>query len=163
MLHTSFDNITIRAASNLDREKVTALVSNVLAEFGLKIDPEETDADLLDIERNYLRAGGMFEVIEDERGRLLGTVGLYPVDDGTCELRKMYFVPEARGRGLGKYILERAIARAAELGFERIILETASVLKAANHLYVKYGFRPLAREHLPARADLAYILDLNPS
>ncbi|HKC63188.1 MAG TPA: GNAT family N-acetyltransferase [Pyrinomonadaceae bacterium] len=163
MLPSSFDNIIIRAASNQDGERVTALVSNILAEFGLQVDLEETDSDLRDIERNYLKAGGVFEVIEDERGNLLGTVGLYPVDESTCELRKMYFVPEARGRGLGKYILERAITRAAELGFERIVLETASVLKAANHLYVKYGFRPLRKEHLPQRADLAYILDLNPS
>ena len=163
MLPPSFDNIIIRSASNQDEERITALVSNVLAEFGLQIDLEETDADLRDIESSYLQAGGVFEVIEDEQGNLLGTVGLYPVDESTCELRKMYFVPKARGLGLGKYILERAIARAGELGFERIVLETASVLKAANHLYVKYGFRPIDKEHLPARADLAYILDLNPS
>ena len=92
---------------------------------------------------------------------LLGTVGLYPLDEGACELRKMYFTAPARGRGLGKYILERAIVQAKNLGFRRIILETASVLEAANHLYVKYGFRPLERDHLPSRADLAYILDLN--
>ena len=163
MLPPSFDNIIIRSASNQDEERITALVSNVLAEFGLQIDLEETDADLRDIESSYLQAGGVFEVIEDEQGNLLGTVGLYPIDESTCELRKMYFVPKARGLGLGKYILERAIARAGELGFERIVLETASVLKAANHLYVKYGFRPIDKEHLPARADLAYILDLNPS
>ena len=163
MLPSSFDNITIRSASNQDEERITALVSNVLAEFGLQIDLEETDADLRDIESSYLQAGGVFEVIEDEQGNLLGTVGLYPIDESTCELRKMYFVPKARGLGLGKHILERAIARAVELGFERIVLETASVLKAANHLYVKYGFRPLNKEHLPARADLAYILDLNSS
>ena len=163
MLPSSFDNIIIRSASNQDEERITALVSNVLAEFGLQIDLEETDADLRDIESSYLKAGGVFEIIEDRQGNLLGTVGLYPVDESTCELRKMYFVPKARGLGLGKYILERAIARAGELGFERIVLETASVLKAANHLYVKYGFRPIDKEHLPARADLAYILDLNPS
>lgn len=163
MLPTDFADITIRTASNQDEERITALVSNVLEEFGLQIDPLETDADLQDIEGNYLKAGGAFELIEDGLGNLLGTVGLYPVDESTCELRKMYFVPQARGRGLGKYILERAIARARELGFEKVVLETASVLKAANHIYVKYGFRPLYKEHLPQRADLAYILDLNPS
>lgn len=161
MLSPSFDNIHIRLASNRDAEKVTRLVATVLSEFGLRIDPEETDADLSDIEKSYLEAGGAFELIEDEEGNLLGTVGLYPLDKECCELRKMYFVQSARGRGLGKYILERAIAQARSLGFGKIILETASVLEAANHLYVKYGFRPLQREHLPSRADLAYILHLN--
>ena len=73
----------------------------------------------------------------------------------------MYFVKSVRGHGLGKHILERAIEQAKSLGFRKIILETASVLEAANHLYVKYGFRPFKKEHLPSRADLAYILDLN--
>ena len=64
MMPTEFDNIIIRLASNKDREKVTALVAQVLSEFGLRIDPEETDADLRDIEKNYLEAGGTFELIE---------------------------------------------------------------------------------------------------
>jgi putative acetyltransferase len=161
MLPAKFDDITIRLASNQDREKVTRHVGAVLSEFGLSLDPSGTDADLLDIEKHYLAPGGLFEIIEDERGDLLGTVGLYRLDEKSCELRKMYFAPEVRGRGLGKYVLERAVEKAKSLGFEQMILETASVLKAANHLYVKYGFRPLAREHLPSRADLAYILDLN--
>lgn len=161
MPQQTFDEIRIRQASNADVERVTALVAAVLAEFGLRVDPEETDADLRDIEKSYIEPGGMFEVIEDGAGRLLGTVGLYPAGASTCELRKMYFVAEARGRGLGKYILERAIAQAKSLGFRKIILETASVLEAANHLYRKYGFRPFEKEHLPSRADLAYILDLD--
>jgi putative acetyltransferase len=161
MMPTEFDNIIIQLASNKDREKVTALVAQVLSEFGLPLDPEETDADLRDIEKNYLEAGGMFELIEDGEGNLLGTVGLYPLDEESCELRKMYFVKSVRGHGLGKHILERAIEQAKSLGFRKIILETASVLEAANHLYVKYGFRPFKKEHLPSRADLAYILDLN--
>ena len=160
MLPANFDNITIRTATNKDGEDVTRLVASVLSEFGLSFDPEETDADLLDIEKHYLAAGGLFEIIEDERGNLLGTVGLYPLDEQSCELRKMYFAAHARGRGLGQYVLERTVEKAKSLGFEQMILETASVLKAANHLYVKYGVRPLKREHLPSRADLAYILDL---
>src|SRR4051812_42477414 len=105
-LPANFDSIKIRPASNEDEEKITALVTSVLSEFGLRIDLEETDADLRDIEKNYTEAGGTFEIIEDQQGNLLGTVGLYPLDKITCELRKMYFAPSARGRGLGKYILE---------------------------------------------------------
>src|SRR4051812_1019081 len=84
MLHPSFDDIHMRPATNRDAERVTALVSDVLAEFGLRIDPTETDADLRDIEKNYIEAGGTFELIEDERGNLLGTVGLYRLDAETC-------------------------------------------------------------------------------
>src|SRR5262245_32577122 len=154
------EHLKLRTATNQDGPQITALVASVLAEHGLQIDLQDTDADLQDIEKNYLTAGGVFEVIEDSQQNLLGTVGLYPLDRATCELRKMYFAPTLRGLGLGNFILTRAIEQARSLGFARITLETSSVLKAANHLYAKYGFRPVEKAHLPERADLAYSLDL---
>jgi putative acetyltransferase len=153
-------DLMIRSASNHDRERIKALVFRVLAEYGLESDPESTDADLEDIEGNYLDRGGMFEVIEDGHGKLLGTVGLYPMDSEACELRKMYFVPQIRGLGLGRHILKRTINEARKLGFKRVVLETSSKLEAANRLYTGFGFRLAPRDHLASRADQAYVLDL---
>src|SRR3982074_2542316 len=117
MLPSDLSHLTIRSATNNDCKRVAELVFGVLGEFGLAPDAETTDADLQDIEANYLHKGGVFEVIEDEQSNLLGSSGLYPVNKTTCELRKMYFISSARGRGLGKLVLERAIARARALGF----------------------------------------------
>lgn len=161
MTDLTLDNIIIRKANNQDINRVTALVSSVLGEYGLKIDTETTDADLQDIEKNYFEPGGFFELIEDQQGNLLGTVGLCRIDDSTCELRKMYFAPNLRGRGLGQYLMDRTLTLARELGFKKVILETSSALKAANHIYLKYGFRLFEKEHLPSRADLAYVLILS--
>ena len=160
MLPEKLAHLTIRPATNDDGERVSKLVSEVLAEFGLEADPDTTDADLKDIEANYLQRGGLFEVIEDRQSNLLGSFGLYPIDKTICELRKMYFVPSARGLGLGKQILQRAIARARELGFKQIVLETSSKLIAANRLYAKFGFEPAESDHLASRADQFYKLDL---
>jgi putative acetyltransferase len=154
------DDLIIRPATNRDRDRIIALVSQVLTEHGLQADPEGTDADLLDIEGNYIQPGGVFEVLEDGDGNLLGTVGLFPLNAETCELRKMYFVTELRGRGLGRQLLERMIARARSLGFKRITLETISVLKTAIHLYTSAGFIPIETTHITARTDQAYALDL---
>jgi len=159
MLPKDLSHLTIRSATNDDRERVAELVFGVLAEYGLEPEPETTDADLQDIEANYLQRGGLFEVIEDG-GNMLGSVGLYPINKTTCELRKMYFIPSARGLGLGKYVLERAIAGARALGFKQMVLETSSKLVAANQLYNKFGFKPMASDHLASRADQAYKLDL---
>lgn len=157
--HTISD-LHIRNATNADVDEVRTLVFSVLAEYGLEPDPETTDADLQDIEANYTKAGGMFEVIEDGAGRLVGTVGLFRVDEKTCELRKMYFVPALRGRGFGRLMLERAVNHARTLGFKRIVLETASVLEEAIRLYTRFGFRPLRSDHLAPRADRAFFFDL---
>jgi putative acetyltransferase len=53
-----------------------------------------------------------------------------------------------------------ALARAKQLGFAKITLETASVLKEAIRLYTSYGFKPCQPDHLSCRCDQAYMLDL---
>ena len=102
----------------------------------------------------------MFEILTDENGALLGTVGLYPVNDETVELRKMYFSPVLRGRGYGKQTLNRMLEKAQQLGFQKIYLETNTVLKEAIGLYQKFGFEPTEEKHSP-RCNQAFILNLN--
>jgi putative acetyltransferase len=149
--------IQIRSASNLDVERVKSLIYNVLREYGLEPEPNGTDVDLNDIEANYINRGGIFELLENEDGELFGTVGLYPMDESTVELRKMYFSKSLRGQGIGANTLQRMIEKSKELGFQRIYLETATPLKEAIHLYEKFGFKPTCEVHSP-RCDHAYEL-----
>jgi putative acetyltransferase len=150
----------IRPVTNADCAEVINLVSSVLAEFHLPFEPEAKDADLADIEGMYIQSGGVFEVLQDNRGRLLGAYGLFPLNDMTCELRKMYFLPEIRGLGLGREILTRAVSHARRLGFKVIVLETISVLDRAIRLYTRFGFVPTTMDHPNARVDQRFILEL---
>jgi GNAT superfamily N-acetyltransferase len=152
------NDLMLRAATNRDGQAVTELVVNVLTEYGLPPDPGATDADLSDLEGYY--AGGAFAVLVDANGVLLGCVGLGAIDSTTCDLRKMYLRKDVRGQGLGRRLLEHALDRARTLGFERVTLETASVLTDAVRLYTWYGFKPYPTAHLSCRCDQAYILDL---
>ena len=145
----------IREATNADAKAVKDLVFGVLASYGLKPDPSNTDRDLDDLEAHYHQNGGYFAVLEAD-GVVIGSYGIYRFSAGECELRKMYLRPEFRGRGLGKLLLEHALKRAEDLGFEVVCLETASVLKEAIALYLKYGFVPYRAEHLASRCDQAY-------
>ncbi len=151
--------IFIRSASNGDCERVQNLVFGILREYGLKPDLNGTDKDIADIEGHYTNRGGIFEIIENEAGELLGTCGLYPMNNETIELRKMYFSPKLRGQGFGKKTLQRMIEKSRELGYQKIYLETATILKEAVHLYEKFGFEPIDEKHTP-RCDAAYCLDL---
>ena len=155
--------IIFRPAGNEDREEIKKIVYGVLGEYGLVPEPGGTDIDLEDIDKNYLERGGVFEVLEDGEGKILGTVGLYPLDSETpktVELRKMYFLAELRGRGWGKKTLTRMIERARQLGFRRITLETHSSLKEAIGLYKSFGFAESCEGKHSARCDQTFSLEL---
>lgn len=152
----------LRSAVHGDEAAVQALVFGILRSYGLSPDPELTDADLTDLEDSYARQGGRFTVLEaaqkgagQDGWEIVGTVGLLPLPGHPTvgELRKMYLHPDWRGRGLGKRLLEQALADAPELGFQEIVLETASVLAEAVALYRRYGFEP--RDVLPGHAPAA--------
>jgi len=140
---------------------VRNLVFTVLDEYRLRPDPGCTDADLADIEQSYFSRGGVFCVLEDADGSIAGSYGLYPTTADACELRKMYLRRDLRGRGLGRRLLDDALARARQLGFHIVTLETASVLKEAIRLYESYGFVLYTPGHLSARCDQAYKLVLD--
>jgi putative acetyltransferase len=153
------DGLTIRQATDADGERVRELVFSVLGEYGLEGDVAGTDADLFEIEASYKKRGGSFELLEDADGKLLGTVGLFPIDDTKVELRKMYFATDLRGRGLGRKLLERTIENACSLGFSIVYLETAAVLTQAVRLYRSFGFEPVDIVH-SARCDQGFELRL---
>ena len=72
----------------------------------------------------------------------------------------MYLSPTQRGKGLGKIMLDRALQKARALNFNRVELETASVLKEAIGLYQKRGFKPITGRHLATRCDQAFELHI---
>jgi putative acetyltransferase len=167
-LSETASEITIRSAANADGKQIKKLIYSVLTEYGLVPEPGGTDSDIEDVEKNYIERGGVFEVLVaskgssngNSNGKILGTAGLYPVDEKVVELRKMYFLPELRGRGWGKKTLTRMIERARELGFKKVYLETASPLKEAIGLYKSFGFTQTCDDIHTERCDQAFYLDL---
>ncbi|MEA2708312.1 MAG: hypothetical protein QOF78_913 [Phycisphaerales bacterium] len=155
------EHVTLRPATNADAEAVRTLVFGVLGEYRLAPSPADTDADLFDIESSYHHRGGRFDLLVVVPEKIIGTVGLFPMDANTVELRKMYLHRDHRGQGHGRRLLEHAIAEAKRTGFRRITLETASVLKEAIALYQRYGFRPCTSGHRSARCDQTFELILN--
>lgn len=147
---------TLRPALDADSPAVQALVFAALREHGMTPDPTGTDADLAQLEARFAGRGGDFSVLVDADGRVVGTCGLYPESDGTIELRKMYLAPALRGRGQGRRLLHWALRRARQLGFKRIVLETADVLQPAIALYEAEGFERLSCGCSTSRCNRRY-------
>jgi len=134
----------IRSIEPRDDASMASIIRTVMPEFGatgcgFAINDPEVDW----MSRAYAQPRCAYFVVEDA-GVVLGGGGIAPLEGGdaaTCELRKMYFLPTARGRGAGAAMMERCLEAARELGFRQCYLETLSGMDAAMKLYERSGFR----------------------
>lgn len=159
-MQATTDKLVLRPATNADAPAVQALIFAILEEYGLPQDPAGVDADLFDIETHYGGPGACFDVLVTSAGKIVGSVALQRLDAARCELRKMYLSPVSRGQGWGKALLAHTLDQADALGYEYVILETASVLTEAIALYKHFGFTLLADKPQVCRCDQVFILSL---
>ena len=133
----------IRKITEADSEHLKHIIKTVMPEFGAGGEGFAIhDKEVEDMYVAYTRPRTIYFVIEQE-GKILGGGGIAPLDGGeenVCELKKMYFIPEARGKGLGKLILNKCLIAAKELGFELCYLETFHTMHNAMRLYEHIGF-----------------------
>jgi putative acetyltransferase len=158
-----YQNFLIRDWQATDRPAAAEIIRSVLAEYGLGWEPEGADRDVLEVETHYQETGGEFWVVE-QQGKLVGTAAYYPIQRGhnAVEIRKMYLLTEARGRGLGRFLLQQLEQAIVSRQFDQIWIETASVLKEAVKLYETSGYQPATGVETE-RCDRVYVKYLTPS
>jgi putative acetyltransferase len=136
-------NSIIRKIEQKDNAEVAALIRNVLIEHNVpKVGTAYADAALDCMYETYSAANAQYFVVEKD-GKLIGGAGIAPLENGpadVCELQKMYFLPEARGTGMGSAMMEQCLAFAKQAGFAQCYLETMPYMEAAQKLYRKSGF-----------------------
>lgn len=139
-------NATIRPIQAADNAAVANIIRTVMTEFGavgcnFSISDPEVDA----MYEAYPPPAAAFFVVEAEEA-VLGCGGMGPLAAGppdVCELRKMYFLSELRGTGMGTKLLAVILAAARQAGYQRCYLETLGNMSAARRLYVSHGFEPI--------------------
>jgi putative acetyltransferase len=137
----------IRPIRASDDAAVAVIIHDVMASFGA-IGPEysSSDPEVGAMTAAYDGARSAYFVLEDDR-QVLGCGGIAPLagaEPDVCELRKMYLMPAARGRGLGERLLHHCLEAARLRGYRRCYLETLAGMDAAQKLYLKTGFTRLA-------------------
>jgi putative acetyltransferase len=136
--------ITIRPIQPADDAAIAAIIRAVMPEFGavgsgFAISDPEVDW----MSRAYAAPRHAYFVVERD-GVVRGGGGIAPLiggDAGTCELRKMYFMPDVRGIGAGALLMSRCLEAARDAGFAQCYLETLTGMDAAQRLYERSGFR----------------------
>ncbi|HLT52355.1 MAG TPA: GNAT family N-acetyltransferase [Flavobacteriaceae bacterium] len=139
-------NIVIKEIKTEDDPQIAEVIRAVLIEFGVpKVGTAYEDKALDCMTETYNKPKSAYFVVENE-GKIIGGAGIAQLDNfegNVCELQKMYFLPEARGIGLGKIMIQKCLEQAKQLGFESCYLETLPYMKAATKLYANMGFAPL--------------------
>ena len=138
--------IHIRNIEPSDNEAIAAVIRAALTEFGANkpgtvyFDP--TTDHLFEL----FKAPGSVYYVAEQNGNILGGCGIFPTEalpEKTCELVKLYLDKNARGTGLGKKLLLKAMDWAKANGYDQVYLESMPELSKAVSIYEKVGFEKL--------------------
>lgn len=136
----------IRPITSADNASMAAIIRTVMPEFGADGPGFAIhDAEVDTMYEAYALPRSSYFVVERD-GVVVGGGGVAPLQNAepdVCELRKMYFLPVARGIGAGGAMMQRCLDAARTHGFRRCYLETLTGMDAAQVLYKRSGFAPL--------------------
>ena len=137
----------VRALEPKDNSAIRSIIRTVMPEFGASGQGFAIhDAEVEDMYAAYSQQGHAYFVYE-EHGKILGGGGVGPLKGGdaaTCELKKMYFLSEGRGKGMGRQVLTACLQAAKELGYTTCYLETFNTMHQAMKLYERNDFEKIS-------------------
>jgi GNAT superfamily N-acetyltransferase len=131
----------LQAATPHDWDEARRLVREYAASLGVDLSFQNFEEELQHFSIEYAPPGGAF-ILAEERGQYLACIGLRRFAASTGEIKRLYVIPAARGRGLGRVLVERIIAAARESGYGSLLLDTLPFMKEAQALYSSFGFKP---------------------
>jgi putative acetyltransferase len=112
--------------------------------LGFSLCFQNFDKELADLPGDYAPPQGCLLLGEYEN-TLAGCVALHKLDDGICEMKRLYLRPNFRGKGLGRALAEAAISLSREIGYHHMRLDTVEpVMRDAVGLYRVLGFKDIA-------------------
>lgn len=136
----------IRPIQPADNPILAGIIRDTLAEFGANHPGTVYYDPTTDTLYEVFRQPGSYYFVAQAGDRVVGGGGIYPTDGlpaDTCELVKMYLLPEARGTGLGRTLISACMDKAREMGYRKMYLETMPELRQALNIYAKFGFEYL--------------------
>lgn len=141
------NGIVIREIKKEDNQQIAAVIREV---FILDNFPK-TGTAFADIQLDFMfeaydKPRATYFVVENE-GKIIGGAGISQLESSTeniCELQKMYFQEEVRGKGIGFQMIQICLQEGIKLGYEKCYLETLPEMLTAQHLYKKAGFEYLS-------------------
>jgi GNAT superfamily N-acetyltransferase len=138
--------VCVRAGSVVEIAAVVALaeeygawaVNVAKSEYGIDAQAESEQGLSTSIDELLQPRGRLY--LAEIDGAPVGLGGLKPASEEIAEIKRMYVRPSARGRGVGRKLLDRLLDDAREVGFRLVRLESATFMREAQALYRSVGF-----------------------
>lgn len=144
----SKDTIVIREIRPEDNLQIEAVIKGCFPEFKIPLKGTAyEDAETPFMYESYQGEREIYYVVAND-SEVFGGAGIKQLKDfngNVCELQKMYFSPQIRGKGYGKQLFEMCLKAAKDFEYQTCYLESASQLKAAIHIYENFGFEHLTK------------------
>jgi putative acetyltransferase len=125
----------VAALDTADLEEVRALFREYARSLPFALDFQGFDDELAGLPGAYAPPRGALLL-----ARGAGCVGLRPIDDTACEMKRLYVRPSARGTGLGRRLAEAIVGEGRRLGYSHMRLDTVPGMQSAQSLYERLGF-----------------------
>jgi len=145
-----------RPQSKEDWQEARRLIEAYAASLNVDLCFQNIGHELEHLSEEYGPPSGAF-LLARENGVALGCVGLRRSADGVAELKRLYAVPAARGKGVGRMLAEAIVAAAKELGYSSVVLDTLPAMKEAQALYASLGFKPTSAYRFNPIEGTAYL------
>ena len=137
------------------RKQIIAMIEQIqVQEFNLPITPEINSPILKAEEEYYYYRTCNFWYAVDNKGAIIGCIGLKKLNEKQAEVKKFFVIPEYRGLGISQQLMHHLVKTSLKHGFEELFLGTVETLDAANRFYIKNGFKTIKKESLPKQFQL---------
>jgi GNAT superfamily N-acetyltransferase len=140
---SSSERSPIRIAPTRDMDAARHLFREYVTHLGLDLAYQGFDAELAGLPGCYAEPAGTI-LLATSGATAVGCIALRPQQEaGYCEMKRLFVRPTWTGHGLGRRLIEAALAAARERGYRRVRLDTLTSMEAANALYHRLGFHQI--------------------
>lgn len=122
-----------------DWNEARKLVREYTLSLGIDLTFQNIETELSNLKVKFEGNGGSFFLARIDQ-EIIGCAGFWRIDETTCEMKRLYVVPHARGQHLGEKLIQMVLNRARGMKYSTILLDTLDTMKTAIDLYRRMGF-----------------------